>query len=72
SELMLVTKVDLLPYMDFNIENAISSAKKVNPKIDIIKVSSKTGEGMELWIDYLRFKLKILRNSLNETSKGKT
>ncbi|RUM30625.1 MAG: hydrogenase accessory protein HypB [Aquifex sp.] len=71
SELMLVTKVDLLPYMDFNIENAISSAKKVNPKIDIIKVSSKTGEGMDLWIDYLKFKLKILRSSLNETSKGK-
>ena len=72
SELMLITKVDLLPYMDFDVERAINSAKKVNPKIDIIKVSSKNGEGMDLWIDYLKFKLRILRSSLgNEKVKGK-
>ena len=69
---MLITKVDLLSYMDFDVERAINSAKKVNPKIDIIKVSSKNGEGMDLWIDYLKFKLRILRSSLgNEKVKGK-
>ncbi len=71
SELMLITKIDLLPFMDFNIEYAIESAKRVNPKIDILKVSAKTGEGLELWVDYLKLKLKVLRSSLNEKSKSK-
>ncbi|GAB6065723.1 hydrogenase nickel incorporation protein HypB [Aquifex pyrophilus] len=71
SELTLITKVDLLPYMDFNVDYAIESAKRVNPKIDVLKVSAKTGEGLDLWLDYLRFKLKVLRSSLNEKSKSK-
>jgi len=54
AELMLITKVDLLSFIDFDLKKAIESAKKVNPKIDVIKLSAKTGEGMELWIDFLK------------------
>ncbi len=59
AELMLITKIDLLPYMDFNIDRAVSSARKINPRIDIIKLSSKTGEGFDLWLDFIRNKVKL-------------
>lgn len=58
ADLMLITKIDLLPYMDFDVERAVRSAKKVNPRIDVIKLSAKSGEGMDLWLDFLKFKLK--------------
>jgi len=59
AELMLITKIDLLPYMDFELEKAIRSVRKVNPKIDIIKLSSKSEEGMDMWLDFLRSKLRM-------------
>ncbi|MFN3598660.1 MAG: hydrogenase nickel incorporation protein HypB, partial [Aquificaceae bacterium] len=64
AQLMLITKIDLLPFVDFDVDKAISSVRKVNPHIDIIKLSTKTGEGMEEWLDYLRFKAKVYRRSL--------
>lgn len=59
AELMLVTKIDLLPYMDFDVERAVASAKRVNPRLDIIKISSKTGEGFDLWLDFIRSKKRL-------------
>ncbi|RLJ70786.1 hydrogenase nickel incorporation protein HypB [Hydrogenivirga caldilitoris] len=59
AELMLITKIDLLPYMDFDVERAVASARRVNPKLDIIKVSSKTGEGFDLWLDFIRSKRRL-------------
>lgn len=56
ADLMLITKIDLLPYMDFDLEKAVSSARSVNPKIDVIKLSSKSGEGFELWVEFLKTK----------------
>ncbi len=56
AELMLITKIDLLPYMDFDVERAIKSARKVNPKLDIIKISSKTGEGFDRWLEFIKSK----------------
>ncbi len=58
AELMLITKTDLLPYMDFNVEGAIRSARKINPRLDVIKLSSKTGEGLEEWIEFIKSKRK--------------
>ncbi len=59
AELMLITKIDLLPYMDFDVERAIKSARKVNPRLDVIKVSSKTGEGLDEWIEFIKSKRKL-------------
>jgi len=53
AELMLINKVDLLPYVDVKIEDCIENARKVNPSIQVIKVSAKTGEGMEAWCNWL-------------------
>jgi len=64
ADLMLITKIDLLPYVDFSIEKAVSLARRINPSMDFIALSAKTGEGMQEWLDYLRFKLKIYRGVL--------
>ncbi|MCS6958391.1 MAG: hydrogenase nickel incorporation protein HypB, partial [Aquificaceae bacterium] len=64
AQLMLISKIDLLPYVDFNVEKAIKSARRVNPSIDVLKISTKTGEGLKDWLDYLRFKLRSFRKSL--------
>lgn len=54
SSLLLINKIDLLPYVDFNIENAKRNALQVSPKLKIIPVSCKTGEGLDAWFDWLR------------------
>ena len=56
SDLMLISKTDLLPYLDFNVEQAIDYAKRVNPNLEIILLSAKSGEGMEYWINWISSK----------------
>ena len=53
SALMLLTKIDLLPYVPFNAELARENARRVNPQIEIIDVSSTTGEGLDHWMHWL-------------------
>ncbi|MCX7738464.1 MAG: hydrogenase nickel incorporation protein HypB [Hydrogenothermaceae bacterium] len=60
ADIVLITKVDLLPYIDFDIEDAKRNIKKVNPKVDIIPLSAKTGEGMDRWIRYLTLKRELV------------
>ena len=51
---MVLSKVDLLPHLDFDIERCIAHARAINPDIAVLKVSARSGEGMESWIDWLR------------------
>ena len=53
SHLCLINKSDLLPYVDFDTEKAIGYARSLNPKLEFILVSAKTGEGMNLWYEWL-------------------
>ncbi len=53
ADIMLLNKVDLLPHLDFDVEKCKSFARRVNPQISIFDVSSKTGEGMDLWYEWL-------------------
>ncbi len=59
ADLMLITKVDLLPYFDFSVEKAVEEARKLNPKMDIIQISTKTGEGLDKWLNYLKMKASL-------------
>ncbi len=56
SELMILNKTDLLPYLDFDVERCMEYAKRVNPDIKIIQLSAKSGEGMDQWIDWISHK----------------
>jgi len=54
SQIFVISKTDLLPYFDFDIEKIKKDALSLNPSLKIIEVSSKTGEGMNEWIDVLK------------------
>ena len=54
ADLMLLNKCDLLPYLDFDVEQAEAFARQVNPDLRILRVSATTGEGLEAWLDWLR------------------
>lgn len=51
---MLLNKIDLLPYLRFDVEACIAYAHRVNPDITVMKVSATTGEGMPRWYAWLR------------------
>jgi len=53
SQLVIINKIDLMPYLEFDIEKAKSCVQRINPKAKIIDLSAKTRSGMEQWIDWL-------------------
>ena len=53
ASLMLVSKVDLLPHLDFDVDALIANARRVRPGIAVIRVSARTGEGMEAWLKWI-------------------
>ncbi|MNC29323.1 Hydrogenase isoenzymes nickel incorporation protein HypB [compost metagenome] len=53
ASLMLLNKIDLLPYLQFDVDKCLDYARQVNPDIEIILVSATSGEGMEEWLNWL-------------------
>jgi hydrogenase nickel incorporation protein HypB len=53
AQLMLLNKCDLLPHLDFDVDQAIAYARRVNPDIEVLRVSAKSGEGMAGWLDWI-------------------
>lgn len=54
SSLMLLNKVDLLPYVDFDLDKATAHATKLNKDITVLPLSCRTGEGLDEWYAWLR------------------
>jgi len=54
ADLMLLNKLDLLPYLNFDIERCVEYARRVNPRIRVLRVSAQSGAGMEDWYRWLR------------------
>ena len=54
ARVMLLSKSDLLPHLEFDVAKAIANARKVNPDIMVLQVSSRSGEGMAEWYSWLR------------------
>jgi hydrogenase nickel incorporation protein HypB len=50
---MVLSKIDLLPHLDFDVERCIAHARAINPDIAVLKVSARSGDGMASWIDWL-------------------
>ncbi|BBV64616.1 hydrogenase nickel incorporation protein HypB [Kluyvera ascorbata] len=53
ASVMLLNKVDLLPYLNFDVEKCLACAREVNPNIEIILLSATSGEGMDTWLNWL-------------------
>ena len=58
STVLLVNKIDLLPYVDCSVEKIREDSLKINPQLTIFQVSCKTGEGLDGWYNWLRQKIK--------------
>ena len=54
SDALVISKIDALPYFDFDLETCIKRVKRLNPNIKIFPLSSKTKEGMKEWLDWLQ------------------
>jgi hydrogenase nickel incorporation protein HypB len=52
-DLVLVNKVDLLPYLDVDMDAFDSALRSINPQVTSLPVSARTGEGMAAWLDWL-------------------
>jgi hydrogenase nickel incorporation protein HypB len=63
SELMLISKADLLPYIPFKVDAAVQDAREVNPEIESITVSSTSGEGMAAWCEWLMERVKAKKEA---------
>jgi hydrogenase nickel incorporation protein HypB len=65
ADVVLANKVDLLPYLDFNITAFSQAATGLNPGVKIFPVSCKTGEGLEAWFSWLEDEIKQMKNRQN-------
>ena len=68
AQLMLLNKVDLLPYLQFNLDRCLKAALEINPTLKILQVSATTGEGMEEWYDWIRLQQEILPKVASDLS----
>ena len=50
---LIINKIDVLPYFDFDMEKVVEYARMRNPKLEIFPISAKTGEGVDAWCEWL-------------------
>ena len=63
SKVLLINKIDLLPYVDCSVEKIKEGALKINPGMTIFEVSCKTGEGLDAWYNWVREEVKTRRSA---------
>jgi hydrogenase nickel incorporation protein HypB len=63
SKVLLINKIDLLPYVDCSIEKIRKEALKINPHMTMFEISCKTGEGLEAWYAWLKQETKSRRSA---------
>jgi hydrogenase nickel incorporation protein HypB len=59
SELMLVSKADLLPYVPFSVDAVTKDAREVNPNLEVITISTLNGDGLGSWCDWLKDRVQL-------------
>ncbi|MFN6536670.1 MAG: hydrogenase nickel incorporation protein HypB [Nostoc sp. EkiNYC01] len=64
SNIMILTKIDLLPYVQFDVQKCMEYAKQVNPQIQIFQVSTTTGVGLDNWYKWLAEKITNLSTAI--------
>lgn len=52
--MLLINKIDVMPYFDFDLEKVKEFAHMRNPKLEIFPICAKTGEGIDIWADWLK------------------
>ena len=63
SDMMLISKADLLPYLPFSVDAVIKDAREVNHELEVMQISALKGEGIDEWCDWLLKKVEEKQNS---------
>ena len=62
ADCLLITKTDLAPYLDIDIQKITDNVRQMKPNVTIIPLSAKTGEGLEQWFDWVSKRIEHNRN----------
>jgi hydrogenase nickel incorporation protein HypB len=54
ADCLLITKIDLVPYLKIDLDLIAANVRQLNPKVTLIPVSAQTGEGLEMWLNWVR------------------
>lgn len=63
ADLVLLNKIDLLPYVDFDVDRATTHVLAVNPNVAVLQVSARSGDGLQAWYDWLNRQSAALHQS---------
>ena len=70
AEALCITKYDMMPYFDFDDKRVENDARGVNPQVKVFRASSRTGEGMEALLAYLRARIDAVRAGQGDKKEG--
>lgn len=70
ADLMILNKIDLLPYVDFNVDQCLEYARRVNPRIKILQLSASKGEGMQNWLNWIKLNLQLTQIEQTSTKQA--
>jgi len=70
AELLIINKIDLLPYVPFDLAKAEENATKVHPGVEIIRTSCTTRAGLDEWLQWLQRRMQAARQNLGNTAAG--
>lgn len=69
ADLMLLTKADLLPHLDFDVAVCLAAARRVNPRLEVMTVSAKTGEGLAGFHDWIATRAGFARRPVADAAR---
>ena len=62
--LVVINKIDLVPYLNFDLQTCLTSTRSVNPGVEVLPISATSGDGVDAWYDWIRTKIDTLANSV--------
>ena len=62
ADLMILSKIDLLPHVDFDVDRCVGHARAINPAIEVLQLSARTGAGMAGWLGWVAHAANAVRN----------
>jgi hydrogenase nickel incorporation protein HypB len=63
ADLVILNKIDLLPHLDFDVARAVANLRAINPEAPLLRLSARTGEGLDTWYEWLRREVAAAREA---------
>jgi hydrogenase nickel incorporation protein HypB len=70
ADLVVLNKVDLLPHLDFDIGLCEANARRINPAVEVLRLSARSGEGFDDWLAWIGQRAAMLRPAVSATGDG--